>query len=215
MKGRELEARETMSSSNQEVVPEAPVTNPSVHEDGQFADDGDGDFIPVVKEKRKNKAAEKQQSQGDKAQAGAGSGGEKATKSGGRGAGSSRRRGRRSAAAAAAGNASANAVAGGAGESGQPEVGVSSDNGTADEHSNDDTPKKFVEAPIPAVNVWKVSWSYDRNWVDAGLSQGHWLKESKELEWVALHNNRNHRNRPFDSYYSTYYYSVVLYLSIV
>lgn len=141
-------------------VPETPVNHVNHQEEGgQYADDGDGDFIPVVKEKRKNKG----EKQGTSA-AGAGATGEKASggaaKSGKSGHGSSRRRGRRSAASAAAA-ASAGAGTGGGGsggESGQPEIsGGASDNGTADEHSNDDMPKKFVEAPIPAVNVWKVS----------------------------------------------------------
>lgn len=138
-------SRDRMSSST-DVVPEPPVTNNHVQEEGQFADDGDGDFIPVVKEKRKNKAAEKQP--GEKQASGG------PAKSGGKsGQGSSRRRGRRSAASAAAVPTSS----GSGGEAGPPETAGGSDNGTADEHSADDTPKKFVEAPIPAVNVWKVS----------------------------------------------------------
>ena len=139
-------------SSNTEVVVAAPaVAAESNHiaDEAQYADDGDGEFIPVVKEKRKNKTNEKAAA----AEKPSGAGGKSSGKSG---HGSSRRRGRRSAAAAAA----ASAAGGSVGESaGHQEAGGASDNGTADEHSNDDTPKKFVEAPIPAVNVWKVRMS--------------------------------------------------------
>lgn len=148
-----------MSSVATELAPDGPVKNHVNSEvvDGQLPDDGDGDFIPVVKEKRKNKATEKQVgTSAASTQAAEKTSG--STKSGKSGHGSSRRRGRRSAASAAAA-AAAGASGGSGGESGQPETGAGSDNGgTADEQSNDDNPKKFVEAPIPAVNVWKVSY---------------------------------------------------------
>lgn len=150
-----------MSATNTaDMVPEAAVPVQQHQEEAsQYADDGDGDFIPVVKEKRKNK--NEKQGPGAAAAAVTGNGEKASAKSGKSGHSSSRRRGRRSAASAAAA-ASAGAAAGAGGgsgaESGQPETGGgASDNGTADEHSNDENPKKFVEAPIPAVNVWKVS----------------------------------------------------------
>lgn len=158
---RHIAAQDRRMSSSTEVAPEPPVTNHVNEEAAQYADDGDGDFIPVVKEKRKSKAAEKQGSGGGGAATGDKPSG--AAKSGGKsGHGSSRRRGRRSAASAAAAAAAAGTGGGGSGgESGHPEAGGGSDNGTADEHSNDDNPKKFVEAPIPAVNVWKVGRGRD------------------------------------------------------
>lgn len=157
---RERTKVDRMSATNTaDMVPEAAAPVQQHQEEAsQYADDGDGDFIPVVKEKRKNK----NEKQGPGAAAAVTGTGEKASaKSGKSGHSSSRRRGRRSAASAAAA-ASAGAAAGAGGgsgaESGQPETGGgASDNGTADEHSNDENPKKFVEAPIPAVNVWKVS----------------------------------------------------------
>lgn len=136
----------SVATSSAPVAAAPPTVNQLVNNDEvQYADDGDGDFIPVVKEKRKSKVEKTGSGAGDKASGGA---------KGKSGSGSSRRRGRRSAASAAA--AASSSGGGEQGATGNHEGG-GSDNGTADEHSNDDTPKKFVEAPIPAVNVWKVS----------------------------------------------------------